>query len=47
MSVISLVIFSTGKAYLGGVCSSNKVSVVEDTGIFHGSSVAAHEIGHR
>ena len=39
--------FIAGIAYLNGVCNSYRVSINEEYGMFKGSGVLAHELGHK
>ena len=36
-----------GRAYIPGVCTSNRVSINEEVGIYRTAQVAAHELGHK
>ncbi len=36
-----------GLAYLGGICSTNKYSIVEENGAFSSVGIVAHEMGHK
>ena len=42
-----IVFFIAGIAYLNGVCNSYRVSINEEYGMFKGSGVLAHELGHK
>ena len=36
-----------GLAYLGGICTTDKYSIVEENGAFSSVGVTAHEMGHK